>query len=368
MLKLGNRTSQALSALSGLMMLLCSFHTLLCPIAVHGQQRALPFAAAPLDGQWESEWGPVTFKTTPIRSGERAQVSGYWIQEGNKKGSFTKGEFDYLSGLLTLSYYEDWKNVSGVAALTMSRDFQTMRGNWSQSDGFKGNWEIRRAGSLSNASGSFNSSGTTGSASSSADATTASATSVMAAPRRSRQAIIADTNREVQECSQGLKQKPDDTDLLLQRAFLYLALGDTSNASADAGHILQLFPSIKSNEDEQFQQLAVIILWLSYEKAGDRANQSALLKQAEVKCNPDIWPYPLIKYFSGTGNEALIQGNTSLQKIESSFFQGMALMCRAKFKEATVSFEKSLSVPSNGNSRTNFYQDLARRMITILQG
>lgn len=361
MLKVERRKSTAFCAFSAVL-ILCSFHLMLYPIAVQAQQRVLPFAAAPLEGQWESEWGPVTFKTAPVRGGERALVTGYWIQEGDKRGSFTKGEFDYLSGLLTLSYYEDWKNVTGIAALTMSRDFQTMKGNWSQSDGFKGNWEIRRAGSLSNASSSSVSSGTMGGAPS------VVTTAASAAPQNSKQAIITDTNRIVQECSQSLKQKPDDTDVLLQRAFLYLALGDSSNASADAGHILQLLPNVNNNEDEQLQQLAVIVLWLCYEKSGDKNNQLTLIKQAESKCNPNVWPHPLIKYFSGTGSEVQIQGNTNLQKVESSFLHGMALMCGAKFKEATSSFEKALSVPSNGNSRTNFYQDLARRMIAILQG
>lgn len=331
------------------------------PQSVCAQSTAQVQAGADaLGGVWESEWGPLTFYAVPQR--DHVEVTGYWLQQGNK-GIITRGRFDPLTRLLTFTYYQHWNNVTGAAALTVSRDFQTLTGNWDQSNGNKGKWQLRRQGATAESSASTNSN-----TNSAAPPAAPPSTAVPAEPASlsGREAIIADFKATIDK----LKEGPEDDLNHLNQAMIYLALGDSSSASKEAAQVLQMLTSISNPEDEHTQQIAVVILWLAYEKSGDKTAQSALLKQAETKCNQKVWPYTVLKYLAGSATESQVVAITGSipQQAEGAFLVGMKYMCGSNFTQASKFFEKVISFAPNVNSQTNYYQELARRMLAILHG
>ena len=91
-----------------------------------------------LIGAWDSDFGKVTLETT--KSGV---VSGYWIQEINKKGIITGGTFTPGTRTLTFFIAQPWNNQKGSATFTLSADSTKLDGTWKHSSG-NGKWQMTR--------------------------------------------------------------------------------------------------------------------------------------------------------------------------------------------------------------------------------
>lgn len=114
-----------------------------------------PAATSAIDGLWNSNYGPVTFRTQPGTGGKRT-VTGFWIQEGldacatavGCRGEITSGEFDSAAGRITFAYFQPWNQVKGTADLRLLNPTQ-ISGSFSQSSG-SGTWTMTRpiAGNL----------------------------------------------------------------------------------------------------------------------------------------------------------------------------------------------------------------------------
>ncbi|MBP9091483.1 caspase family protein [bacterium] len=84
-----------------------------------------------VDGQWDSNWGKVTLVHGAIVGDKPVKVTGYWIQDADKnRGVFRSGSFDPKTGLLKLTYWQNWNLMLGKATFKMSTDGKRMEGSW----------------------------------------------------------------------------------------------------------------------------------------------------------------------------------------------------------------------------------------------
>lgn len=84
-----------------------------------------------VDGQWDSNWGKVTLVHGAIVGDKPVKVTGYWIQDSDKnRGVFRSGTFDPKTGMLKLTYWQNWNLMLGKATFKMSADGKRMEGSW----------------------------------------------------------------------------------------------------------------------------------------------------------------------------------------------------------------------------------------------
>jgi hypothetical protein len=84
-----------------------------------------------VDGQWDSNWGKVTLVHGAIVDDKPVKVTGYWIQDSDKnRGVFRSGTFDPKTGVLKLTYWQNWNLMLGKATFKMSPDGKRMEGSW----------------------------------------------------------------------------------------------------------------------------------------------------------------------------------------------------------------------------------------------
>lgn len=201
-----------------------------------------------------------------------------------------------------------------------------------------------------------------------------SRTSNNEAPSADRKATVAQASKtflqdQVKEYTASLNNNPNDKNALLSRAYCNLALGDSAAAVKDGGQILQLLPSASTRDDEYIQQLAVIALWLAYQKSNDSAAQTELLKQAESRCNHEVWPYPMIEFYAGKRMWMSVAPYDAQGKREAAFFNGMSQMCKSNFDGAASSFKECINVTDINSGAGPGHVDcvmLSKRMLEIL--
>jgi hypothetical protein len=104
--------------------------------------------ASPIDGLWDSNYGPVTLITQPAAGGTFS-VTGYWYQGGDPatcdpascKGTIKSGTFNPATGQLDITYYQPWNNVDGTATFHLTGG--DLVGTFTQG-GSGGDWTLTR--------------------------------------------------------------------------------------------------------------------------------------------------------------------------------------------------------------------------------
>jgi choice-of-anchor C domain-containing protein len=105
-------------------------------------------AASPIDGLWDSNYGPVTLYTKSASGGKRS-VTGFWIQDSlgscatevGCRGEIKSGTFDPATGRLDIAYIQPWNNVDGTATFRLTG--ADLVGSFVQSNG-SGDWTLTR--------------------------------------------------------------------------------------------------------------------------------------------------------------------------------------------------------------------------------
>src|SRR5579872_1329575 len=93
-----------------------------------------PKAGAEITGVWESEWGLVTLKATPVKNKEVLAVTGHYVRARDQTGVIKSGTFDPASGVLQLNLEEPWNDTKGSARLTRAADGKEFKGHFSKSN------------------------------------------------------------------------------------------------------------------------------------------------------------------------------------------------------------------------------------------
>ena len=89
----------------------------------------------PIAGDWNSNWGKVTFKAgNPI--------TGSWDQGSGKIGQFSKGTYDPSTRILRIYYFQPWNNAIGWQKFKLSEDSKRLEGKPDQEGGF--HWTCTR--------------------------------------------------------------------------------------------------------------------------------------------------------------------------------------------------------------------------------
>ncbi|MCX7719052.1 MAG: hypothetical protein N2111_11725 [Candidatus Sumerlaeaceae bacterium] len=99
-------------------------------------------ASSDLSGDWESQWGPVTF-VPDTGQGKGNVYTGHWHQGDRGTGVIIEAKFDAITRILLMRYYQPWNKQSGTARLTLSADGSTLEGAWTQPSE-SGTWRMTR--------------------------------------------------------------------------------------------------------------------------------------------------------------------------------------------------------------------------------
>ena len=94
-------------------------------------------------GEWDSDWGWVVLEASPIEGTRALAVTGYWIQDTEKKGLIPSGTFDPATRTLEFALVQSWNKKRGTATFVLSADGRTFKGTWQYGDG-QGEWLLRR--------------------------------------------------------------------------------------------------------------------------------------------------------------------------------------------------------------------------------
>ncbi|MFQ3573356.1 MAG: tetratricopeptide repeat protein, partial [Thermodesulfovibrionales bacterium] len=79
------------------------------------------YSKDPIAGEWNSNWGRVTFKAgNPI--------TGSWDQGGGRIGQFSKGTYDPATRILRIYYFQPWNNAIGWQKFRLSEDGKRLDG------------------------------------------------------------------------------------------------------------------------------------------------------------------------------------------------------------------------------------------------
>ena len=104
-----------------------------------------PVSAAPVHAQqtpiedWDSSYGPVALDFN--------LHIGIWFNSQNPAwiGVIDKWSYDRATRILTVNYFQDWNNQTGLATLMLSEDGLGLNGTWSQQPaGTSGEWALTR--------------------------------------------------------------------------------------------------------------------------------------------------------------------------------------------------------------------------------
>jgi uncharacterized caspase-like protein len=104
-----------------------------------------PEFARGIDGEWESNWGKVTFKHDAIVDDKPVKITGYWMQQLEKhRGAINSGTFDPKTGVLKFSYWQSWNFMSGSAHFKMLPGAKRLEGGWRHYGVAGDNWTMWR--------------------------------------------------------------------------------------------------------------------------------------------------------------------------------------------------------------------------------
>jgi hypothetical protein len=78
-------------------------------------------------GDWESNWGHVTFFHPPIQTDKPVAVTGFWQQSPKHRGMVKDGTYDPKTGEFRGKYYQGWNFVHGHCHLQY-QDNGTLKG------------------------------------------------------------------------------------------------------------------------------------------------------------------------------------------------------------------------------------------------
>ncbi|HEV3436549.1 MAG TPA: serine hydrolase domain-containing protein, partial [Gemmata sp.] len=94
-----------------------------------GYCRAEP---ANIAGLWDSDWGYVTIRTTPVKDTKLHAVAGSYVHAKDQIGLIKSGTFDPATGILEFAFEEPWRGdqVKGTAKLTLSPDGKRFKGTF----------------------------------------------------------------------------------------------------------------------------------------------------------------------------------------------------------------------------------------------
>jgi TonB family protein len=182
------------------------------------------------------------------------------------------------------------------------------------------------------------------------------------------QAKSSSISAEIQALSKLIRQKPNDLDLYLARAFYQLANNSIRTSYEDARKILVKTPSQTNTKEERRLQLSLIILCLWAETDNNKNAEAKLLAQARNNCKKNQWPYPIIRYLSGEINESSIKTTNENEKIEKLVLLGFRKVIENNSKQALAYFNEVDGSPSYkplAGSNLDF-KKIARAMISKL--
>jgi len=122
-----------------------------------------PAASGPIDGLWDSNYGPVTLITQPA-SGGTFSVTGYWYQNGDPatcdpnacRGAINSGTYNPATGQLDIKYHQPWNNTDGTATFKLTG--ADLVGSFVQPNG-SGAWNLTRPKASPGASASVTTTG-----------------------------------------------------------------------------------------------------------------------------------------------------------------------------------------------------------------
>lgn len=95
-------------------------------------------------GTWDSNWGQVTFEHDPIEGDKPVEVSGHWQQGPKKTGVFKSGTFDPATGIVKVTYYQNWNFLKGSAKFKVNKKGNRMDGSFRQALILGGTWILWR--------------------------------------------------------------------------------------------------------------------------------------------------------------------------------------------------------------------------------
>ncbi len=96
--------------------------------------------AISIAGNWDSNWGPITFEHDPITGNGPVEVTGHWQQGPKKMGVFKTGSYDPATGVVKLTYYQNWNYLHGSAKFTINKKGNRMDGYFRQALILSGTW------------------------------------------------------------------------------------------------------------------------------------------------------------------------------------------------------------------------------------
>ena len=94
-------------------------------------------------GEWDSDSGWVVLEASPKPGKPAIAVSGYWIQDTDKKGLIPSGTFHPARRTLEFEFTQSWNKKHGTATFALSPDGRTFKGTW-RHEGGEGEWLLRR--------------------------------------------------------------------------------------------------------------------------------------------------------------------------------------------------------------------------------
>jgi Skp family chaperone for outer membrane proteins len=183
-------------------------------------------------------------------------------------------------------------------------------------------------------------------------------------PIKSKAALDAD----IQSMTSRIQSDPNDKDAYLRRAITYLTLGEGAKASADATRLMELTGNASNATDDYQQQLAVILLALSYEKAGEKSKETDLLKLAQGRVNRNSWPYPIIGYLDGSVTESALTTGHPERDTEAKYYVGIHKLISGNMPDALSSLRAAHQGGSAqpATSMASVYGSLSQRLLALL--
>jgi Skp family chaperone for outer membrane proteins len=183
-------------------------------------------------------------------------------------------------------------------------------------------------------------------------------------PITSKAALDAD----VQSMTSRIQSNPNDKDAYLRRAITYLTSGEGAKASTDAMRLMELTGNAANASDEYQQQLSIILLALTYEKAGEKTKEADLLKLAQGRVNRNSWPYPVIGYLDGSVTESALTTGDPERDTEAKYYVGIHKLISGNMPDAISTL---LAAHQGGSaqpdtSMASFYSKQSQRLLALL--
>ena len=112
-------------------------------LALHPAATHAALDVGDVAGEWDSDSGWVVLEASPKPGKAAIAVSGYWIQDTDKKGLIPSGTFHPARRTLEFEFTQSWNKKHGTATFALSPDDRTFKGTW-RHEGGEGEWLLRR--------------------------------------------------------------------------------------------------------------------------------------------------------------------------------------------------------------------------------